>query len=1213
VLVLLMIASTLTLCRVHGQQPSGSLSGRLTDAHSSPLQNITVTLRNVTTGAAVTSTTLRGGKYSFQDLAQGEYTLAASGPMGTGEVGGIIISPGHESRVQAVIDFAADNPRRAQMATLNRQRAEKTALRPDTHELLTRVLNASMPASRTLVVDTSIASEDLTRLALTTSDAKTFLPPNAVLIASTTAAGVAPPELAMVEVVALDGAFFAQGRSDPHAHGVAAPIEVAERGPETLDSEQLESLPIANRDWRAFLLDRRALPTGDKDETEGPKSPASEISLDGQPIRSAFGSVISGRTAGLVSTGETAIREVRSIEAGNSLIPRSGHNFTNIETRQGTEHLHGQVFLFDRQHVLGARNPFTQWVRETSPASGPAVPRFTAEPYTPPDVELRWGIGAGGVLRRPKLFWFGALDGYERNNPAISTVRHPDSFFAQPANDQMQLLSAQLGLSSVDPVAAGVGAYSKLLESLAGLLGPAPRSSLQLTGFERLDWSAAERQRFTVEATGNRLNAPGGEATRASQMYGTHSLGVVHASNDWLLGRWEAFISPNLLAVTQGSFGRQIHTAPAGKPSAFEQSLNISSWGQLPQIVVGSGDGLTIGNPARIGRGNYPDEKVYTAQEQLKWIHGKALFNTGFELSHNNDATSRLRNQTGTYYYSSVEDFASDALAFFAYGLNGQLNPMDQHNCDQRGRPWRDTAGTLHGLGYLPCYSYYSQTMGSSDWWLSTNDWAAYATSQWQPSKRTVFTLAMRWDLEQLPPPIRLLDNPDLLLTQRLPRLGSQWGPRGGFAWGTGESRWPVIRLGYGMYFSRTPNAVVEAALTQTGSPHGDLNFFMRPTDNLHGGGAPPFPYVLAGEPGIGVKPGAVEFAPAFQNGEVHQAEISIEERLPSRIHLEASAVTSLGRRLPVSFDANIDPAMNPKTITYTVVDGNGSGPIKAPQITVPFFASWPSLTSGSGYAGRLNSNYQQVSEVSSRANSTYEALLLRLSRSARGLTFRGRYTFGYASDWNPDEGVQISGPSVLDPSDFRQEYGTSSLDIRHSATAAVILQPRWKLQEFAGYALNGWMLSGVGYFHSGLPYSMRTAGSLAKEFDVNGTAIVALSTGMNGYGGDNRVYGIARNTYRHPATWKADMRIAKRFNLGQMRQLELMAESFNLFNHQNVTQVETVGYSIEQGTLNGAMPRLNFLTGLKSGQKEFGKPLNINATDLYRERQFQFGARMRF
>jgi hypothetical protein len=356
-LVLLMVASMLTLCGAHGQQPSGSLSGRLTDAHSLPLQNFTVTLRNVATGEAITSTTLRGGKYSFHDLAEGEYTLAASGSLGIGEVSGIMISPGHESRVQAVIDLAVDNPGKAQIATLNRQRAETAALRPDTYELLTRVSKASMPSSRTLLVETSIASEDLTRLALTNLDAKSFLPPNAIPIASATAAGVVPPELAMVEVVALDGALFAQGRSDPHAHGVAAPIEVAERGPETLDSEQLESLPIANRDWRAFLLDRRALPTGDKDETEGPKSPASEISLDGQPIRSAFGGVISGRTAGLVSTGETAIREARSIEAGNSLIARSGRNFTNIETRQGTEHLHGQIFLFDRQHVLGARNP----------------------------------------------------------------------------------------------------------------------------------------------------------------------------------------------------------------------------------------------------------------------------------------------------------------------------------------------------------------------------------------------------------------------------------------------------------------------------------------------------------------------------------------------------------------------------------------------------------------------------------------------------------------------------------------------------------------------------------------------------------------------------------------------------------------------------------------------------------------------------------------
>jgi hypothetical protein len=153
----------------------------------------------------------------------------------------------------------------------------------------------------------------------------------------------------------------------------------------------------------------------------------------------------------------------------------------------------------------------------------------------------------------------------------------------------------------------------------------------------------------------------------------------------------------------------------------------------------------------------------------------------------------------------------------------------------------------------------------------------------------------------------------------------------------------------------------------------------------------------------------------------------------------------------------------------------------------------------------------------------------------------------------------------------------------------------------------------------------MHTLGSLAMEFlpTINGTeTIVGLGPGMNGSGGDNRVYGlgsdhifynIGRNTYRYPATWKADLRLAKRFDLGSMRQLELLAESFNLFNHQNVTELETTGYTIGSGSTEGSPPTLNFLTGLKTNTTAFGQPLNVNATNFYRERQLQLGLRMRF
>ena len=215
-----------------------------------------------------------------------------------------------------------------------------------------------------------------------------------------------------------------------------------------------------------------------------------------------------------------------------------------------------------------------------------------------------------------------------------------------------------------------------------------------------------------------------------------------------------------------------------------------------------------------------------------------------------------------------------------------------------------------------------------------------------------------------------------------------------------------------------------------------------------------------------------------------------------------------------------------------------------------------------------------------SRANSTYEAAMVRIAREGRrGLSLHAHYTYAHAMDWNPNETTLVAGSDVLDPANFSQEYGTSNLDVRHSAAVMAILQAPWKLRDFAGRIGNGWMLSGIGQFRSGLPYTMRTSGSLPEEFTTTGAAIAGLGPGMNGSGGDNRVYGVGRNTFRYPNTWKADLRLAKRFDLGEMRQLELLAESFNLFNHQNVTELETTGYSIENSGTSGTLPTLCYLT----------------------------------
>ena len=89
------------------------------------------------------------------------------------------------------------------------------------------------------------------------------------------------------------------------------------------------------------------------------------------------------------------------------------------------------------------------------------------------------------------------------------------------------------------------------------------------------------------------------------------------------------------------------------------------------------------------------------------------------------------------------------------------------------------------------------------------------------------------------------------------------------------------------------------------------------------------------------------------------------------------------------------------------------------------------------GVAGRINPNYQQITQMMSRANSTYEAALFRVARYGwRGLSLHAHYTYAHAMDWNPNESAQAAGNDVLDPADFSLEYGTSNLDVRHSAGA---------------------------------------------------------------------------------------------------------------------------------------------------------------------------------
>jgi hypothetical protein len=102
--------------------------------------------------------------------------------------------------------------------------------------------------------------------------------------------------------------------------------------------------------------------------------------------------------------------------------------------------------------------------------------------------------------------------------------------------------------------------------------------------------------------------------------------------------------------------------------------------------------------------------------------------------------------------------------------------------------------------------------------------------------------------------------------------------------------------------------------------------------------------------------------------------------------------------------------------------------------------------------------------------------------------------------------------------------------------------------------------------------------------------------------GGTNRVPWLAPNSFQMPRTADVDLRLQKEFVLHESWKLLLSGDAFNLFNHNNVTGVDTQMYTIS-GT--SAAANLNF-------NPHFGVPTSSSNT-LTAQRQIQVGIRLNF
>jgi hypothetical protein len=290
-----------------------------------------------------------------------------------------------------------------------------------------------------------------------------------------------------------------------------------------------------------------------------------------------------------------------------------------------------------------------------------------------------------------------------------------------------------------------------------------------------------------------------------------------------------------------------------------------------------------------------------------------------------------------------------------------------------------------------------------------------------------------------------------------------------------------------------------------------------------HTGPVPPLSVVFSGQPD-------------YQSPYSQQAEFGIEREITRgwAVSLSGIYVHTIG--LPVAIDVNDLPTVPTSTITLS----NGA------QVKVHNFntSTTNALTPGLAPCGGaaiincfVNPLRLQSDQYSSKGSALYEGAILEVKkRFSTHFSLLANYTLSKAFDTTTDFNSDF-GPA--DNTNLSGERALSNFDQRHKVVFAAIVDSGNR----GGRLLSGFQVSPVIRFNSGHPFNL-LAGS-----DVNGDR----------HSTNDRPVGAARNTGQGPDFTTFDMRITRRFKMGERANLQLLAEGFNLLNRTNYASVNNI------------------------------------------------------
>jgi hypothetical protein len=535
---------------------------------------------------------------------------------------------------------------------------------------------------------------------------------------------------------------------------------------------------------------------------------------------------------------------------------------------------------------------------------------------------------------------------------------------------------------------------------------------------------------------------------------------------------------------------------------------------------------ITIGTNFFVGRNSFsPRETTLHRQEfgdTITQLVGRHTLKYGVDFLRDGILNYFPGNFSGAYIFTSLSDFGMSLLGVPVPTANGSTYTQNFAGPNTTG-------ATTH-----------------PDLFQS----GGFIQDDFRVSKSLTLNLGVRYDLVKAQN--ANAQNPAALAqginTMTIPTDTNNFAPRLGFAWSPFSGSHPtVIRGGWGMFYGNTPSIMYGTALSGNGinvvSYTYGKNVKFLPTQNYATtlcGPAVSSPSCAA-PAGAANTPSLFVFSPKFQQPYVEQYNLGIEREMANGLSLSVSYLGVQGHHIQRTNDINLLSTFT--QVPYTVA---GTGQV---------------LTVNAYPATRPYSGFGRILQFQSNSSSNYNALVFSASkRFSKNFQMMASYTWSKVIDDNPDATAVVvgadDGKEASYPTNLKLDRGIGNNNVPHRLITSAV----WNLDGYTqgiqnGFTkrlVGGWALSGIFNAQTGQPYSAKISA------DLN----------LDGNSSTDRVPGYGRNTFRLPNIYTFDPRITKTVAITEKTNLQLIAEGFNIFNHANVTGVNTAMYKVTGTTL---------------------------------------------